>query len=157
MRRLYLLFVLAVINLLGCERYVETDYYQYNATFDIVDETGNHLLADDEDAIYEVVVFYNSQTYRFDDETRVMIPRQFAIRRTPNPDYFNLGDVLWGTSGDIIIKFRGNSWNVRFETSKSAGKKRNDGPILESRIWVDDNPSVDGKSIIQLLYTPVDE
>lgn len=162
MRRLYLLLVLAVAGLVGCEKEkkdegVVWDFRQYSATFDIVDGTGNHMLYGDENAIYDIEVVYEGQTYQFDAVTRDTYMNPFAIRRTENQNYFNVGEVCWGTSGNFTIKFRGNSWNVRFETSISAGKTRDDLPIRSARIWVDDNPSVDGKSIIQLLYTPVDE
>ena len=74
MSRLYLLLVLAVAGLVGCEKEkkdegVVWDFRQYSATFDIVDGTGGHMLYGDENAIYDIEVVYEGQTYQFDAVT----------------------------------------------------------------------------------------
>ena len=152
-----LFMLIAIFGLVGCYNDIIWDYYQYSATFDIVNEDGAHMLDGDENAIYDVEVIYKGKTYTYQEETRATSARAFAIRRTSEPNLFNVGEMYWGSSGSFEIKFRGNSWNVKYETDESSGKRKKDPPVLTSRVWVDDNPPVEGKSIIQLIYVPVAE
>ena len=152
-----LFMLIAIFGLVGCNNDIEWDYYQYSATFDIVNEDGAHMLDGDENAIYDVEVIYKGKTYTYHEETRETNAQAFAIRRTSEPNLFNVGEMYWGSSGSFEIKFRGNSWNVKYETDESSGKRKKDPPVLTSRVWVDDNPPVEGQSIIQLIYVPVAE
>ena len=119
------------------------DNAAYHLWFCLNDESGESILAQDKDAIYEVELLYEGVNYKYEggEASRAISMEPLAIRLNPlSGDIFGFGDFSINSHSKFTITFRGNSWEVEQKSSLNP-EDINGDIILDVKINGEDQPS----------------
>lgn len=91
------------------------DNAAYHLWFNILDESGNNVLAQDAEAIYEIEITYDGEKYKYEGETRTRAASfmPLAIRTSSlSKETFGFGDFAVNSKSMFTITFGDNKWDV---------------------------------------------
>ena len=91
------------------------DNAAYHLWFNLLDESGKNVLAQDEGAIYEIEITYDGVQYKYEGETRTRAASFYpmAIRTSAlSKGTFGFGDFAVNSESMFTITFRDNKWIV---------------------------------------------
>ena len=112
------------------------DNAAYHLWFNLLDKSGNNIIEQKEDAIYEIEIIYDGVKYKYDDkaDTRASSFKPLAIRRAPlSSSTFGFGDFAAGSQSVFTITFKDNKWDVE-QQSKLNPQDKNGELIYNVKI-----------------------
>lgn len=87
-----------------------------SASYVVLDEEGNNIFKSDPESMLELEILYKGVTYKYNNESRALLPEPLAITTDSMYPYrLTFGDFDYNDKGSYVIKFRGKEWRVEFE------------------------------------------
>lgn len=97
------------------------DRQRLHIPFAIFDAGENNILEIDPEALYDVEIIYEGNSYVYEGTTTraAELEELMIYTRTSAPYTFTFGELDWDMSGSCIIYFRGNEWKIDFSSQRN--------------------------------------